>query len=86
MPGAESVASCLVDGMLFIILQVRSEQTAACVSLAMMIPYDYSEHLDVSLLSEVPPDTFKSPQTCKYAMLTLSLYPVLMGPRLVALK
>jgi len=40
--------------MLFIILQVRSEQTAACVSLAMMIPYDYSEHLDVSLLSEVP--------------------------------
>ena len=36
---AESVASCLVDGMLFIILQVRSEQDAACVSLVMMIPH-----------------------------------------------
>jgi hypothetical protein len=72
VPGAESVASCLVDGMLFIILQVRSEQTAACVSLVMMIPtYDYSENLDVNSLSEVPLDTFISPQTRKDRMLTI---------------
>jgi hypothetical protein len=38
VPRAESVASCLVDRMLFIILQVRSEQTAACVCLVIMIP------------------------------------------------
>ena len=37
VPEVESVASCLVDGMLFIILQVRSEQTAACISFPMMI-------------------------------------------------
>jgi hypothetical protein len=37
VPGPESVASCLVDRMLFIILQVRSQQTAACVSPVMMI-------------------------------------------------
>ena len=37
VPGVESVASCLVDGMLFIILQVRSEQTAAYFSLVVMI-------------------------------------------------
>jgi hypothetical protein len=38
VPRAESVASCLVDGMLFIILQVRSEQTAAYFSLVVMMP------------------------------------------------
>ena len=39
VPRVESVASCLVDGMLFIILQVRSEQIDACVSLVMMISH-----------------------------------------------
>ena len=61
--------------MLFIILQVCSEQTAACVSLVTMIPqdkaYDYSEHLDVTPPSEVSLDTFISPQTRKDGMLTL---------------
>jgi hypothetical protein len=39
VPRAESVASCLVDRTLFIILQARSEQAAACGSLVMMIPH-----------------------------------------------
>jgi hypothetical protein len=38
VPEVESVASCLVGRMLFIILQVRSEQTAACISFLMVIP------------------------------------------------
>jgi len=61
--------------MLFIILQVRSEKTTACVSLAMMIPqhkaYDYSEHLDVTPPSEVSLDTFVFLNTRKDEMLTL---------------
>jgi len=71
----ESVASYLVDGMLVIILQVRSEQNAACVSLVVMIPklkaYDYSEHLDVTAPSEVSLDTLISLKTRKDGMLTL---------------
>jgi hypothetical protein len=50
VPRAESVASCLVDGMLFIILQVRSEQIAACASLAMMIPHMTTLNILVSPL------------------------------------
>jgi hypothetical protein len=74
VPGVESVASYL-DRMLFIILQVRSEQTAACVSLVMMIPK--TKHItilntfDVNSLSEGPLDTFISPKIRKDGMLTL---------------
>jgi hypothetical protein len=64
VPGVESVASCLVDGMLFIILQVRSGHR--CLRFlrhdtTQDKTYDYSEHLDVTSPSEVPLDTFISP-------------------------
>jgi hypothetical protein len=66
-PRAESVASCLVDRMSFITLQVRTEQTAACVSFFMMIPpskaYDYTEPHDATIPSEDFLDTFIPPKT-----------------------
>ena len=74
-PRAESVANCLVDGMLFIILQVRSELTAACISFVVMI-HNTKHMTNLNTLmpcvpSEVPLDTFMSPRIRKDGMLTI---------------
>jgi hypothetical protein len=55
--------------MTFITLQVRTEQAAASFSFFMMIPediaYDYTEHHDATIPSEVSLDPFIPPKTRK---------------------